>query len=143
MKVAFLSGRERRYRARNGLSLLEVILAIAILGGALAVIGQLVSLGYQHALQARLRSDGNVLCDTKMAEIAAAVLPLDAVNQQSIDEAPDWAYSVDVENSEQPGLLVVTVTVNPRDQTTRIPIIITATRFMPDPDYEPEEEEDE
>jgi len=133
--------KQRTLAKREGLSLLEVLLAIAILGGALAVIGQLVGLGYHHALQARLRSDGNVYCDTKMAEVAAGVLPLEAVSQQTLDENPDWVYSVSIEASDQPGLLVVTVTAHPSQQRTRMPIIITATRFMPDPDYEPEEEE--
>ncbi len=134
--------KQRALAKREGLSLLEVLLAIAILGGALAVIGQLVGLGYHHALQARLRSDGNVYCDTKMAEVAAGVLPLEAVSQRTLDENPDWVYSVAIETSDQPGLLVVTVTARPDKQTTRMPVIITATRFMPDPDYEPEEEEE-
>ena len=133
----------RRGNARKGLSLLEVILSIAILGGSLVVIGSLVNLGYQHAVNTRLRSDANIICDTTMAEVAAGVLELQTSGNQVVETNPDWIYSVNVGDSDQPGLKVVTVQVSQQTQTTRVPIIVTATRFMVDPDYEPEQEVEE
>ncbi len=38
---------------RRGLSLLEVIIALAILAGSAAVLAQLMSLGRRHALRSR------------------------------------------------------------------------------------------
>ena len=64
--------------SRRGLSLLEVILSIAILGGAMVMIGQLYYLGYRSALQTRYRSEGNLYADAKMAELASGVLPLES-----------------------------------------------------------------
>ena len=46
---------------RQGLSLLEVLLSIAILGASLAVIGSLVRIGIISALDTRLRSQANIL----------------------------------------------------------------------------------
>jgi type II secretory pathway pseudopilin PulG len=117
--------------------LLEVILAIAILGTAIAVIGQLMNIGYRAAVEARLRTDAGLLCDTKMAELAAGVLELKSVTEQSIVEAPGWNYTIDVQNGLQLGLLVVTVTVAQSSDEVVDPISMSIVRFMPDPDYEP------
>jgi prepilin-type N-terminal cleavage/methylation domain-containing protein len=64
------SGRRRR---NAGLSLLEVILAIAILGGCIAVIGELVRLGARQAEEARELTTAQLLCESKLEEIAAGV----------------------------------------------------------------------
>ena len=128
----------RHSRRRTGFSLLEVILAIAILGGALTVIGYLVNLGYKHAVNTRMRSEGNILCDTKMAEVAAGVLDLESVNGRYIEENPDWSYSVFIDEAEQNGLLLVTVAVT--NTKTANPLTIDVARFMPDPDYDPLED---
>ena len=128
------------YRKRGGgFSLLEVILSMAILGGALVVIGALVNIGYRHALSARLRSEANILCDTKMAEVAAGVLDLEPVSGSPIEESPDWNCSVFIEPSGQNGLLLVNVRVT-NNQTEGVPITVDVSRFMPDPDYDPEED---
>ncbi|MEL7498094.1 MAG: hypothetical protein AAFN77_10820 [Planctomycetota bacterium] len=126
-------------RQRNGLSLLEVILSIAILGGAMVAIGKLYFLGYRSALQTRYRSECNMIADAKMAELAGGVLPLES-GGGPVEENPDWMYTVDVQQSLQPGLLLSTVTVT-RTDNSNIPISISLVRMIPDPDYEPEEDE--
>ena len=122
---------------RAGLSLLEVILATAILGGAMVIIGQLLNLGYRSAVEAKIRSDANILVDAKMSEVAAGVIDLSSVSSTVIDENPDWTYSVDVQQSPQLGLLSVTVTVEQAQGISAEPISMSVVRFMPDPDYDP------
>lgn len=129
-------------RCRNGLSLLEVILSIAILGGSMVVIGNLYHLGYRSALQARFRNEGNILADTTMAELAAGVLSLESTGDTEIEGRPGWFYSVDVEQSSQPGLLIATVLVRHEVQTAGAVTSVSIVRFIPDPDYEPEEDEE-
>jgi len=129
--------RKGRTPARTGFSLLEVLVSIAILGGAMVMIGQLFNLGARSARQARLRNEANILADTKMAELAAHVIPTMSTANQTIDENPDWSYSVDIQPAEQPGLLVATVVVE-QNNTLASPIAISIVRFIPDPDYEPE-----
>lgn len=134
-----LAGHAGRCR-RGGLSLLEVILSIAILGGAMVVIGHLFNLGYRSALQVRIRSDANLLCDSKMAELAAGVLPAQSTGNQSIAGSPGWNYSIDIQPSLQPGLLTATVTVEQNAETSSTPTSMSIVRFLPDPDYDPDEE---
>ena len=59
---------KRRRERRRGLSLLEVILSIAILGTSMAIIGQVFFAGYRSAVKARDLSDATILCDSVMAE---------------------------------------------------------------------------
>ena len=120
---------------RKGLSLLEVILAIAILGVSMAVLYQMLGVGYRSAIETRARTDANILLDTKMAEVAAGVIPLENAGGVEIAENPDWEYSVDVAEADQIGLLSVTVTVQ-QTQVAR-PLAISVVRFMADPDYDP------
>jgi len=126
-------------RRRNGLSLLEVILAVAILGGAMAIVLELVSLGMKSAQAARLRSEANLLCDTKMAEISAGVLELQSYASTPIQEDPDWLFQCNVQESSFLGLLVVTMAVEQADVDD--PVSVQMIRYMPDPEYDPAAEE--
>lgn len=124
-----------RQISRGGMSLLEVILAIAILGGSLAVIFELVRIGMISAMETRVRSEANILCDAKMAEVSAGVLELQNVNAMAVENRPDWLYYVDVQESSELGLLLVTVRVEQAEAAE--PVTVSITRFMPDPDYDP------
>lgn len=123
---------------RSGFSLLEVILAIAILGIALVAIGQLHNLGYRHASNARLRSEANIMLDAKMAEVVAGVIPLEATTG-AIEGSEGWQYEVMLGDSGQTGLLTVTVGVS-NGADAGVPISLVATRFVPDPNYDPLED---
>ena len=57
MRRVFARQVSMRQAPRHGLSLLEVILAIAILGGSLATIGQLIRIGARNAAEERDRID--------------------------------------------------------------------------------------
>jgi prepilin-type N-terminal cleavage/methylation domain-containing protein len=135
----FVSKSETSNRNRNcrGFSLLEVLLSIAILGGAMVVIGQLVNIGYRSAIEARIRSDANILVDGKMAEVSAGIIELQSVSSSVIEENPDWMYSVDVQQAGQLGLLMVMVTVEQTPNSASNPISMSVVRLMPDPEYDP------
>ncbi len=144
MKFAYSKYEKRNHaRGQRGFSLLEVLLSIAILGGAMVVIGQLVNIGYRSAIEARIRSDANILVDGKMAEVSAGIIELESVSSSLIEENPDWMYSVDVQESTQLGLLMVTVSVEQTPNSTANPISMSVIRYMPDPEYDPLEYIDE
>lgn len=127
--------RTSKSAARRGLSLLEVILAIAILGGALTVIGELIRLGTISASRAEHLSKAQLLADSRMAELAAGVLPLDAVSDSPCEEAPEWTYSVEVSDAERLGLLLIVVTVQQDSALTTKPLSLQLSRWMADPEY--------
>jgi hypothetical protein len=126
---------------RHGLSLLEVILALTILGGSFVVVGELVRIGIISGLETRLRSEANILADAILAEFSAGVLELQSRGPTAIEGSPDWYYSADVQPSEQLGLLLVTVTVGRSKEKGEDSLSIKLARFLPDPDYDPAAEE--
>ena len=130
---------QNRMRGNRGLSLLEVVLAIAIMGVAMMIISNLVSLGSNFASLTKWRSEAQILCNTKMAEISSGVLPLETVSTANIPENPEWTYSIQVQASDLTGLLLVQVAVAPANMQIEKFEPFLLTRLLPDPDYEPEQ----
>ena len=123
------SGDPRRTR-RRGLSLLEVILAVAILGGCLAVTGELVRLGVRHAEEARELTRAQLLCESKMEEIAAGVAATESASTVPFETDPDWTYTVDVSQLDQQQLTLVRVTVQQLESDRLYPIAFTLSRWI-------------
>ena len=126
----------RRSAARAGLSLLEVILAIAILGGSIAVIGELVRLGARQAEEARELTIAQLLCESKLEEIAAGVIAPEAVGDVPFDLDPRWSYSIEIGSLDNPDLLQVTVMAQQVDGSREIPLYYSLTRWILDPNLE-------
>jgi prepilin-type N-terminal cleavage/methylation domain-containing protein len=132
----------RKYsRRRRAFSLLEVILSIAILGGAMVVIGHGFFLGYRSVRNARLIGQANRLADSSMAELAAGVVEPVSVSSQAIPNEKGWVYSIDIQRAPVQGLLTAIVKVE--NPTSRPPMSISITRLVIDPSYDPLEETEE
>ena len=116
----------------RGLTLLEVILALAILAGAMAAIGEVMRSGMRNAAAARDLSKAQLLCESKLSEIAAGVLPPESVNDEPIETDSDWVYSVTAAPLEQEGLLAVSVTVTQAIESQH-PMSFGLIRWMRDP----------
>jgi prepilin-type N-terminal cleavage/methylation domain-containing protein len=137
--------RNRKIRDR-GFSLLEVLLALAILVGALAAIGTLVDLGMRHARASRELTQAQLLCESKLNEIAAGITiaevvslaPLDNAVQvegeeAGITEAPEWLYSVEVLDARPEfGLAAVRVTVTQDGNVVPDPVSYSLMRWVTD-----------
>jgi type II secretion system protein I len=97
-------------------SLLEVILALAILGGAIAVLGEAGRLALRNAEYTRDMARAQVLCESKMSEILAGVITDDPIQRATIEDAagpgePAWLYSIERDSLDDEGLESVRVTV--------------------------------
>ena len=127
-----------RCPGRRGFSLLEVILALAILAGAVAVLGEVARHAMRNAQVARDSSRAQLLCETKMAEICAALAPLDSVDGAPLEQPddqgqPEWFYSVQADSIDQEGLMTVRVTVTHRRSPDERPLEISLVRWIVDP----------
>ena len=96
---------------RAGFSLLEVLLATGILLGSLIVLGQLAVIGRKHADDAENLTTAQLICQTKLNEILGGASPVRSVEQQPVQGAPGWVYSVEVESLGRRGLASLRVTV--------------------------------
>src|SRR5262245_19273081 len=121
--------------ARRGLSLLEVILAMAILGGALATIGQLIRIGGRNAMIARDLTAAELYCESKLNEVVAGVDVPDPVSDAPLGETGEWLYSVAATPTDLNGLTAVTVTVTQAKEFAGRPVTFSLSRWMVDPTY--------
>lgn len=130
-------------RPREGFSLLEIILALAILGGSLAILSRIVDRGASAAREARDLSIARILCQTKLTEIlldgtagispqSTPPAPMEAFDSEAITA---FEYQVDVVQAPMEGLLALRVTVtaiNPNN--VEIPLArYSLSRWMIDP----------
>jgi prepilin-type N-terminal cleavage/methylation domain-containing protein len=102
-------------RSRLGFSLIEMLVATAILLVAVGVLSELADLGRQHARGAEDAASAQRICQNVLEEILCGAMPLESTSETTVSEEPEWTYSVDVESLErfdwEPGLAEVRVTV--------------------------------
>jgi len=117
---------------RPGISLLEVLLALAIFLLALVAIGQLVGLGTDHALDSQAQATATRLAQSKLAEIEAGVIPLDGSSPSgSFDVEPDWQWNVSSTQANIPNLYTVTVQVSRQFRNRQFQVSMTQLVFDP------------
>jgi type II secretion system protein I len=125
-------------RQRRGFSLLEVLLALTILAGAVVVLGEVARNALRNARAVRDSSRAQLLCESKMAEICAALAPLDSVDAVPIEqtddqEQPEWFYSVKVDSIDREGMVAVRVTVTHSQSPHGRPLEVSLVRWIFDP----------
>ena len=101
---AFRSHHRTAAAARSGFSLIEVMLATAILLGSVIVLAQLVGMGRTQAEKAKLHSEAQRICETTLHEIVLGIRPLLPVELSPLEpaieimpEQRDERESLDVE----------------------------------------------
>lgn len=132
--------------ARRGFSLLEVLLALAILVGALTAIGTLIDIGLRHARASRELTNAQLLCESKLNEIAAGITVAEVVSLAPLDNAvqvegeeagltaaPEWLYSIEVLDARPEfGLAAVRVTVTQDGNIVPDPVSYSLMRWVTD-----------
>ncbi len=99
---------------RKALSLLEVVLALSILGIATGILSTIMQQSADNGLRARRMTQAEMVCESKMAEAMAGALPLQSTQWTSIAsiDGTTWYYSLEVIQAEQPNLIGVVIQVN-------------------------------
>ena len=121
-------------RRRSGLSLLEVLVALAIFRMSLVGVSQLVDLGSGLARDVDWVGRSSTLAQSRMAEAMAGSLPLTSQPITSCDEDPDWNWSMDAEAGAAPGLFQVRIVVSrQRPDGTRFETVLN--QMVLDPTY--------
>lgn len=128
-------------RQRAAFSLLELILALGILCGAIVVLGELVRIGARNARIARDQTMAQLLCESHLAEIAAGTLP-DAQGQgQTADAAGEWLLTVSSNPLDVEGMVAVSVTATQNLPPEGHPVSFTVVRWLTDPQVKLDEAE--
>ena len=138
--------RQRRKRVRRcvrrGFSLLEILLALAILGGSLAILSRIVDTGISAAREARDLSIARMICQAKLSEVllnstsgfspqTQPMTPVDSFDSQS---TTPFSFSVEVQPGQLGGILLIRVLVEAEDPDGGEPIArYSLVRWMIDP----------
>jgi hypothetical protein len=135
--------------------LLEVILAVAILTGAIAILGELGRSGFRNAETAEKLTRAQLLAESKMAEITSGMIPaepvqgagfesewVEAEDQTSFDSSySGWLYTIDAQLADEAGLMELTVTVYEDRPPEKQPVSYTLVQWWLDPSLQAAEEE--
>lgn len=104
-------GVTRERGARSGLTLLEVLVSLAIFLFSLAALSQLLTMSGDRALEANLRTQANLMCQSKLAELAVGAVSMSSSGYEAFKENPDWQWRADCNESDVVGLWNVQVWV--------------------------------
>jgi general secretion pathway protein I len=137
--------RRLRGASRSAFSLLEVILALAILAGSLAALGEVMRMAGQAARLTESETQAQILAASLMDELASGARQLTAVSQSTLDSSsnPPWTYSIALEDTGYQQMVAVRVTIEQQLDSRLQPARFELVRWMPNPNYIPPETEDE
>lgn len=133
--------RAARYRPRRAVTLLEVMLAIAILGMSLAAIGELIRLGVTGSLRTRDLTRAQIYAESKMSEITTGVAPIQSMAATPYEADPTFIYLVEVQPALQDGMLHVVVHIEKDTSQGGERIAYDLYRWVVDPEAELELEQ--
>ncbi|MEL6106640.1 MAG: type II secretion system protein [Planctomycetota bacterium] len=111
--------RSHHRNGRRGFSLLEMVLALTILGASLAILAQIADTGSDAAREARALVSCRMICQTKLNEELLNITygqspaivvdaPVEAFDSQSTET---YLYSLEIANGQLDGLLALRATV--------------------------------
>jgi type II secretion system protein I len=131
--------KKKRRLSESGFTLLEIILALAILAGSLAALGEVMRLADQNATLTEGETQAQILAASVMDELVAGARQLTAVSQAGLvsDADPPWVYSVDIQNTQYEELVSVRVSVEQQLDARLQPARFELVRWMPNPNFVP------
>jgi general secretion pathway protein I len=123
----------RRTRRRGGFTLLEVILALVILGAALAMLGEVMQLASRHAIEARAETQAQSLATSLMDQLQAGAIELESASRQTleVDDTTPWVYSVTIADTAFAGVQRVEVVVEQDLEARLTPVKFRLVRWFP------------
>jgi general secretion pathway protein I len=123
----------------RGFTLLEIILALAILAGSLAALGEVMRLADQNAAMTRDETQAQMLATSIMEELVSGARALTANSPAQFDPNwdPQWLYSIAIEDTGYEELVAVRVMVEQQLEERLQPARFELVRWLPNPNFVP------
>jgi general secretion pathway protein I len=120
---------------RSGLTLIEVLLALAIFLLSLVALGQLMNVTSEMAINVDRTNRANQLLQKQMNAVVCGYVPLSGQSDTAFDEseAANWYWSVDAQADSTPNLWHVTVTVSHKTSTGDVDYQRSLSQMVLDP----------
>jgi prepilin-type N-terminal cleavage/methylation domain-containing protein len=130
-------GRSLAVPRHSGFTLLEIILSLAILAGALAALGEVMRLADRNAQMVRDESQAQILASSVMDELLSGSRAPTTVNQAAFDynTDPPWVYSIALDQTPYVELVLARVRVEQQLPPEQQPAHFELVRWFPNPDY--------
>ena len=123
----------RRCRTcKPAFTLLEVILALVILGAALAIFGEVMQLANQNAADAQAETQAQLLATSLLDEILAGSIDDSPANRQplEVDDDVKWVYSVSTGTATVDGVYPLVVEVEQDVEAKFNPVKFRIVRWL-------------
>ena len=120
--------------SRRGMTLLEVVIALAMFFAAMSAISQILKMGSDSAIRAQIQAEGTLLGESKLNEVIAGIVPLQAATDQPFEDAPQWSWSLSVEDDTDVAIKRLMLTVAHRRADGTSDRQIKFARMLRDPD---------
>ncbi len=135
------SHRTKNSPSRAGFSLFEILLSLALLAAAMAAISQLMETGLQAGLRNQLRTEGQFLCERKLAELIVDPAAQESTGETAFPDDPGWKWSVAVSDGPRTDLLRLEISVihYTDEQSPREDMRVILVRLVRIPTDPPEE----
>lgn len=118
---------------RKGLTLFELLLALAIFLASLAALAQLLASGSRAAAQAKLQTEAILRCESKLGEVVSGVEPIKAASKGSFTDDPSWSWQLTATDGPWPSLQLIELQVSRTGQSSLSSSSYTLQRFVRDP----------
>ncbi len=145
--------------SRRGITILEIMLSLVILGSSMAILGEMSRHGLSSARAARDMTQAELLCESVLAKvrlgiikmepvvdvpISSSTLTTDTVLDTHAEDTNDsggalWVYTLEITEIDEYGLEEIAVTVRQNRPEEQRPIGCRLVRWLA---IEPEEEEE-
>lgn len=119
--------------SRAGFSLFEVLLSLGIFMAAFVALSQLSSNGMRAAVESRQTTKAMLRCESKLAEIVAAVEPLEDASETPFEDDEDWTWSLQTADGPHADIRSITLTVRYDGDSELAGTSFTMTRLIRDP----------
>lgn len=129
----------------HGFTLLEVILALAILAGSVAILGEVMRTAGRNAADAQAETRAQLLACSLMDEMVTGVIEPTEQSQVAldVDDVVPWMYSVGFGTTNIEGLMAVELIVEQDLQPQFNPVRYRLVRWLPSVTEAAEEDEEE
>lgn len=118
---------------RKGLTLFELLLALAIFLASLAALAQLLASGSRAAAQAKLQTEAILRCESKLGELVSGIAPITAVAGGTFADDPRWSWQSTAADGPWPNLQLVEVRVSHAGRNSLGHSTYTLRRYVRDP----------
>lgn len=114
---------------------MEVVLALAILAGAVAVLGEIMAIAGRHAREAQAETRAQLFATSVMDEMLAGVAQLGQISRQPLEttDTVPWVYSVTVNPTTISGMSTIEVLIEQDLEPQFNPVSYRLVRFYAEP----------